>query len=97
MLLCSEFEGIPNVLLEAQWLERPVVCTAAGGSAEAVRHGITGLVVHTPDAARRSPPALASSRTTNCDTAWGRRGRHHVETQFAVRRMVEGSIELYGA
>jgi glycosyltransferase involved in cell wall biosynthesis len=36
LLHVSRFEGLPNVVLEAQLLGRPVVATRAGGTAEAV-------------------------------------------------------------
>lgn len=95
LLLTSTFEGIPNVALEAQWLARPVVCTAAGGSVEAVQDGVTGFVVGEPAAG----PLAAACATILRDRAVGARmgaaGRTFVTTAFTVERMVEGSLALY--
>lgn len=41
----ARFEGLPNVLIEAQLASRPVLATPAGGTAEVVRHGETGLIL----------------------------------------------------
>ncbi|HEX5053021.1 MAG TPA: glycosyltransferase [Planctomycetota bacterium] len=97
LLLCSEFEGIPNVILEAQWLERAVVCTVAGGNAEVVQDGVTGAVVATPDAASLAGACARMLGDGALRLAMGRAGREHVRTQFAVERMVQGSIGLYTA
>lgn len=43
-LLTSRSEGLPNVLLEAQYAGVPVVSTDVGGSAEVVVHGETGWI-----------------------------------------------------
>ena len=56
VLLTSLKEGTPNVLLESQWLAIPVVTTEAGGAAEAVWDGVTGIVVHS-----RNPELIASA------------------------------------
>ncbi len=56
LLQPSVSEGLPNSLVEAQAMGVPVVCTDAGGSGEAVEHGVTGLVVP-----RRDPGALADA------------------------------------
>jgi glycosyltransferase involved in cell wall biosynthesis len=52
----SDYEGTPNVVLEAMALEVPVVATDAGGTAELAEHGIHGLIVP-----RRDPGALAEA------------------------------------
>lgn len=44
LLLTSDTEGTPGVILEAGWLERPVVATDVGGVPECVRHGETGFI-----------------------------------------------------
>ncbi|MGI9169929.1 MAG: glycosyltransferase, partial [Caulobacteraceae bacterium] len=45
LMLLSRFEGMPNVLIEAQLAGRPVVTTPAGGSAETLIVGQTGFVL----------------------------------------------------
>jgi glycosyltransferase involved in cell wall biosynthesis len=51
--LTSEHEGLPNALLEAMAMGRPVVSTAVGGVPELIRDGIDGFLV--PD----DPAAIA--------------------------------------
>ena len=41
----SEYEGTPNVVLEAMALETPVIATDVGGTAELVRNGQDGIIV----------------------------------------------------
>ncbi len=51
-LLTSDFEGLPNALIEAQGLGLPAVATRCPfGPAEIVEHGATGLLVEPGDAA----------------------------------------------
>lgn len=45
VLLTSESEAAPNVLIEAQALGRPVVATAVGGNAETFLPGQTGILL----------------------------------------------------
>jgi L-malate glycosyltransferase len=49
-VLSSVIEGMPNALLEAMSMRLPVVTTSAGGSAEVVEDGVSGLVVPPRDA-----------------------------------------------
>jgi glycosyltransferase involved in cell wall biosynthesis len=41
----SEYEGTPNVVLEAMAFETPLVATSAGGTAELAEDGVHGLIV----------------------------------------------------
>src|SRR5262249_61632640 len=50
LLLTSFGEGLPNVLLEAQWSGTPVVTTDVGGASEAINPGVTGWAVPSGDA-----------------------------------------------
>ncbi|PXW53131.1 glycosyltransferase involved in cell wall biosynthesis [Chelatococcus asaccharovorans] len=59
LLLTSHFEGLPNVLIEAQARGVPVVAPDVGGVAEAMQAGETGLLVSC-----REPRDLAAAVTT---------------------------------
>jgi glycosyltransferase involved in cell wall biosynthesis len=49
LVLTSEVEGIPQVVMEALALGVPVVVTDVGGNDEVVQHGINGLVLDPDD------------------------------------------------
>jgi glycosyltransferase involved in cell wall biosynthesis len=50
LLLTSDYEGLPNALIEAQGLGLPAVATRAGGAAEVIAEGETGFLVPAGDA-----------------------------------------------
>ena len=56
VVLSSDHEGHPVVVMEALAVGRPVVSTDVGGIAEAVRHDREGILV-----ARRDPVALGDA------------------------------------
>jgi glycosyltransferase involved in cell wall biosynthesis len=45
LVLLSRYEGLPNVLIEAQYMGVRVVTTPAGGAAECLIDGVTGWVL----------------------------------------------------
>ncbi|MBV9529056.1 glycosyltransferase [Sphingomonas sp.] len=49
LVLMSSFEGLPNVLIEAQYLGVPVVSTPAGGASECFIEGVTGHILGCAD------------------------------------------------
>jgi len=95
-LLTSEFEGTPNVVLEAQWIGLPVVVTDAGGSREAIQSNVTGLLAIEPTA--EVIAALVGQFLSEEPKARLAReaGPKFVAQRFAVDRMVDETITLYG-
>lgn len=94
-VLSSVIEGMPNALLEAMALGRPVVTTSAGGSAEVVIDGESGLVVPPAD-----PDALANAiERVLRDADFARRiaasGERRVREQFSLDAMLRAFDALY--
>lgn len=91
----SEREGLPNALLEAGAAGRPMVATAAGGTAEVVIDGQTGLLcaVGDRDALTAALRRLASD--TELRSVLGRGARAHVEATFGMDRFVSEFANLY--
>ena len=96
LMLTSDTEGTPHVLLEAMGSNIPVVATAVGGIPEFIRDGEEGLLAPKGDkealvqAALKiySDPALAARLVA---------GGQAVAGQFTVERMVEGVESVYRA
>jgi len=94
-LLTSYGEGVPNVVLEAQWAGTPVVATKAGGVEEALDPGMSGWIVDPPDADRLAqcvswlladPSAQAQARFA---------GPELIRTRFGLQRMINETVQAY--
>jgi glycosyltransferase involved in cell wall biosynthesis len=75
----SEYEGTPNVVLEAMAMETPVIATDVGGTAELMRSSIEGIIVPSGDV-----PALVGAIGGVVSDPGGARRRAE-----AARRRVE--------
>jgi glycosyltransferase involved in cell wall biosynthesis len=94
-LQLSLSEGLPNTVLEAMACALPVVAADAGGTREAVRDGIEGLLVRP-----RDPSAAAEAlRTLWLDPSLrarlGAAGRQRALAEFDPARETRGFVELY--
>jgi glycosyltransferase involved in cell wall biosynthesis len=78
-------DGVPNVIVEAMACGLPVVTTDAGGIAEVVRHGVTGLVAAPRDVAAIARHLAALVTDAPRRRALGDAGRRTVEERFDVR------------
>jgi glycosyltransferase involved in cell wall biosynthesis len=97
-LLLSRFEGLPNVLIEAQFAGLPVVTTDAGGSAETIRPGHTGTCL--PSDASPDPEAICAAVT-----AWKRdhagratlaaEAKRWANDTFSTDAMLRKTVSLY--
>jgi len=96
-MLSSVIEGMPNALLEAMALGRPVVTTSAGGSDEVVVDGESGLVVPP-----RDPRALAGAvervlADRDLAQRLGEAAVRRVRDNFSLEAMLRGLEALYTA
>jgi sugar transferase (PEP-CTERM/EpsH1 system associated) len=94
-VLSSDWEGMPNAVLEAMAAGLPVVATAIGGMPQLVVDGVTGLLVppRDPDALARAITRLL--REPDLRHQMGQAGRERVKKRFTVERMVSKTEALY--
>lgn len=91
----SILEGLNTSILDALWLERPVVASNVGGIPDAIVDDETGLLV-----APGEPGALTAALSRVLESpALGARlgaaGKRRVEERFTVDAMVEATIAVY--
>lgn len=90
VMLTSEHEGMPTVLLEAMALGRPVIATRAGGTAEVVEDGVTGTLCDVGDASALASALEQLAGSRDVREAMGRKGRELIEGHFTDTCEVEG-------
>lgn len=93
-LLISEAEGLPNVVIEAQSFGLPVVTTDAGGAAEALMPGVSGIVVPTLDAGLIAD-AINQILHTADTAAMAKAARAHIHDHYAMDRMASVARRIY--
>jgi len=91
----SEFEGMPNTLLEAMASARPVVATGVDGVPEIVTSGVHGLLVARGDVegAARALSTLAADPALR--GRYGMAGRAAVEEWHSIDVNVDAHVRLY--
>ncbi len=90
----GDVDGIPNVILEAAAMGRPVVASALSGIPEAVIHERTGLLVAPGDVAALASALEAVGRTREWAAMLGSRGRALVERDYDVVKNTARHREL---
>lgn len=94
-VLASLFEGMPNVVMEAMAMRKPVVATDVNGARELMGASEESLICDTgliiPP---KNPQAIAEAIEQIIDNpetmaAYGKAGRERVETQFTIPIMVD--------
>jgi glycosyltransferase involved in cell wall biosynthesis len=88
-------EGVPQALLQALAMRRPVVATRVGAVPEVIRHEETGLLVPPRDPAALAAAIAALLADPERGASLGNAGRQLVEKEFALEVMVDRLEDLY--
>ncbi len=96
----ARFEGLPNVVIEAQLCQLPVLATPAGGTEDVVTHGQTGFIL--PDAESIDLPGIViqlERMLKEPDTlkSWGLLGRKRAIERFALPKVLADTMMLFRA
>jgi asparagine synthase (glutamine-hydrolysing) len=94
LLLTSEKEGMPNVVIEAQRMGLPVVATDAGGTKETLLPEISGIVCSIGDIASLCAACRRVIDNRDLANAMGEAGRRHVADAFSKQLMARRYLDL---
>ena len=90
-LMCSQFEGLGRVTLEAMAYGCPVIAYAAGGTTDFITHGKTGWLFSTVDECAR---LLREVVTTDCE-AITKSAKELVDAEYTEKNYGDRMINLY--
>ena len=94
-VLCTHYEGLPLVLLEAMAHGRPVVATAVDGIPEVVIDGHTGLLHRPRDADDLAAKLTHLLQSEELSRTLGAAGASFVAQNFSDTRFAEDVTRLY--
>ncbi len=94
LVLSSDDEGFPNVLLEAMEASRPVVATDVGDVRDVVCESETGFVVP-PDAGALAARLVEIAANPALTQTMGAAGRARVESRFGLAALGEALLDVY--
>lgn len=94
-VMCSLWEGLGLVFLEAMASGLPVVATRVSATPEVVEAGVSGMLVPPSDPAALAQAMAAIAADPTQARAMGASGRARVRKLFGLERMIEQTLEVY--
>lgn len=88
-------EGMGISLLQASAAGVPIVASRVGGIPEAVRDGVSGILVPPNDAVALRTAMSELIADPNLRQQFGAAGRRIVAEEFSIDKMVEGNLSVY--
>lgn len=95
LVLTSDWEGTPNVVLEASAAGLPIVTTRAGGTPDVVRDCVTGFLCDCGDAEGLVSAVLRLLSDEKLRHGMGEEGRRFVEEHYSSLRLGRFLAEIY--
>ena len=97
LVMSSDHEGFPNVILEAMAASLPVVTTPAGDAADVVLDAVTGYVVGFDDVHQLASRIEQLARSPQLREAFGRAGRERARAVFGLDHLAGSLLKCYRA
>lgn len=95
IVISSRREGLPNVLLEALSLGKPVVATEVGGIPEVIEDRETGVLVPAGNPEALAQAVIELYNRPDIAEKIGLQGRQLVEQSFSTRAFARQMVDLY--
>ena len=97
LLVTSDYEGTPNVVLEAMACGLPVVAPRVGGIPDIVEHGINGFLSELGDNDALAAHLSELQKRPGLRETLGANARTHIKENFSLERLPQYLQTLYAA
>jgi glycosyltransferase involved in cell wall biosynthesis len=94
LLLTSYFEGMPNVVMEAQAVGLPVVASNVGGVPDCMIAGQTGYLVDRDDVEGFAHRCIELLEDDHLRTRFGANGAAYMHSSFSRHAMAERYLQV---
>jgi len=97
LLIVSEREGLPLIMVEAMSMNIPVISTDVGATREVITHGVNGFLVHSQDNIVENVASLLIQLLTSTETYQriSQNSRQALLEKFSLENMINQYIELF--
>ena len=95
LVLSSDYEGFPNVILEAMAARLPVITTPAGDAHRVVHEGKTGYVVEMNDIKDIAARMVQLARSPSMRKQFGEAGRKCAEQEYGYDGLPERLMAIF--
>lgn len=95
-VLPSRSEGFSNALIEAMATGLPTIATRVGGNAEAIEHGVSGLIVSPEDVDALTDAMLELFAAPERARIMGHAAKQTVAARFTTHAMMQKTTQIYG-
>jgi glycosyltransferase involved in cell wall biosynthesis len=90
-------DGVPQVMIQALAMRKPVVASAVGGIPEVIQHRRTGVLVPPNDHQALAEAVVQLLRDPRSAAAWAQAGGQLVDTHYALEQMIDRTAAVYTA
>lgn len=95
LVLCSDHEGFPNVVMEAMAARLPVIATPAGDCGALVDEGVTGCLVPFDDVSAMAARMVQLAAQPAIRERFGAEARRIVEERYSYSTLADRLLALY--
>lgn len=95
MVISSNHEGIPMVVLETMALAKPVVSTAVGGMKEVIENEVSGLLVSPGDPVALASACLRLFDDSQLRSQLGEQGQQRIVKEFSIEKHRQRVTQIY--
>ena len=90
-------DGVPQVIIQALAMRKPVVASAVGGIPEVIQHQRTGVLVPPNDPQALADAVVRLLRDPQSAATWAQTGGQLIDSHYGLEHMIDRTAAVYTA